>query len=237
MATTLVYYIFGLLSGQPARKMIAQLATTAKKTGAIVVSVEYRHAPENRFPSAHDDAFAAYKWVSQNAGQFGGDPSRLAVAGESAGGNLAIDVAIMARDRNVAKPLHMLLVYPVAGVNMNTPSFRTNEYAVPLSKAAMEWFVKNTIAKPDDVNDPRLDITGKANLAGLPPATVIGAEIDPLTSEVKMLADKLRAAGVKTTYQEYKGDTHEFFGMNAVVSDAEMAQRLGAQELRAALFR
>lgn len=208
----------------------------AKKTGAIVVSVEYRHAPENRFPSAHDDAIAAYKWVSQNAGQFGGDPGRLAVAGESAGGNLAINVAIMARDQNVAKPLHMLLVYPVAGVNMNTPSYRANEYAVPLSKAAMEWFVKNTIANPSDVNDPRLDLTGKANLAGLPPATVIGAEIDPLASEGKMLADKLRAAGVKTTYREYKGVTHEFFGMNAVVSDAENAQKLGAKELRTALF-
>lgn len=204
----------------------------AKKAKAIVASVEYRHAPENKFPAAHDDAFAAYQWVLKNAGQFGGDPSRVALAGESAGGNLATNVAITARDQKVQAPLYMLLVYPVAGTNMDTPSYQENSNAVPLSKLAMEWFVKNTIRNEEDLQDPRLDLVGKANLKGLPPTTVITAEIDPLMSEGKMLADKLKEAGVKTSYHHHEGVAHEFFGMDAVVADAASAQDMAAKQLR-----
>ena len=207
----------------------------AKKTGAIVASVEYRHAPESRFPAAHEDTYAAYKWVLQNAASFGGDSKRVAIAGESAGGNMAIDVAIRARDEKVQAPLHMLLVYPIAGTDLTTPSYKQNEHAVPLSKPAMEWFVKNTIQSPADLQDPRLNVSGKANLVGLPPATIINAEIDPLASDGQMLADKLRAAGVKVTQQLYKGVTHEFFGMDAVVHQAARAQDLAARDLKAAL--
>lgn len=212
----------------------ASAMALAKKTGAIVASVEYRHAPEHRFPAAHDDTFAAYQWVLQNAGQFGGDPRRLAIAGESAGGNMAINVAIRARDQGVQAPLHMLLVYPVAGTNLNTPSYQQNQNAIPLSKAAIEWFVQNTISQPADLQDPRLDIIGKANVAGLPSATIINAGIDPLASDGLLLTEKLRAAGVRTTYQPYAGVTHEFFGADAVVADAAAAQDLAARELRAA---
>ena len=204
----------------------------SKKAKAIVASVEYRHSPENKFPAAHDDAFAAYQWVLNNAGQFGGDPTRVALAGESAGGNLATNVAIRARDQNVQAPLYMLLVYPVAGTNMNTPSYQKNSNAVPLSKQAMEWFVKNTIRSEQDLQDPRLDLVGKANLKGLPPTTVITAEIDPLMSEGKMLADKLKEAGAKTSYHHYEGAAHEFFGMDAVVADAAGAQDMAAKQLR-----
>lgn len=206
----------------------------AKKARAIVVSVEYRHAPENKFPAAHEDAFAAYQWTLKNAQQWGGDPSRVAVAGESAGGNLAANVAIMARDQNVQKPVHMLLIYPVAGVNMNTPSYKENENAMPLSKMAMEWFVKNTVKSEQDLQSPMLDIVGKADLKDLPDATVITAEIDPLMSEGKMLVDKLKHAGSEVKYQNYSGVTHEFFGMDAVVKDADRAQDLAAAELREA---
>ena len=206
----------------------------ARKTGAIVASVEYRHAPEHRFPAAHDDTFAAWQWVLQNAGQFGGDPRRVAIAGESAGGNMAINVAIRARDQKIQAPLHMLLVYPVAGTDLTTPSYRQNEHAIPLSKPAIEWFVKNTIAQPADVQDPRLNIVGKANLRGLPPATIINASIDPLASDGLLLTEKLRAAGVKTAHHLYKGVTHEFFGMDAVVADAAKAQDLAARALRTA---
>ena len=207
----------------------------AKKSGAIVASVEYRKAPEHRFPAAHDDTFAAYEWVLQNAGQFGGDPRRVAIAGESAGGNLAINVAIRARDQGVQAPRHMLLVYPVAGTNLDTPSYQRNANAIPLSKAAMEWFVQNTITSPADLQDPRLDIIGRANVAGLPSATIINAGIDPLASDGLLLTEKLLAAGVRTTYQPYEGVTHEFFGMDAVVADAGRAQDLAARDLRAAL--
>ncbi len=207
----------------------------AKEANAMVVSVEYRHAPEHKFPAAHEDAIAAYAWILTNAKDFGGDPTRVALAGESAGGNLAINVAIAARQGNFQKPAHMLLVYPVAGTDMNTPSYKENANAVPLSRQAMEWFVQNTVKGPEDLQDPRLDVVGKADLKGLPPATVITAEIDPLRSEGKALADKLKSAGVDVTYRDYEGVAHEFFGMAAVVDDAEKAQAFAGKELKEAL--
>ena len=136
----------------------ASAMALAKKSKAIVASVEYRHAPENKFPAAHEDAFAAYKWVLANAGQFGGDPARVAVAGESAGGNLAANVAIMARDGNVQKPVHMLLVYPVAGTDMNTPSYILNQNAMPLSKGAMGWFVDKVSGEARRRHEPDVEL-------------------------------------------------------------------------------
>lgn len=207
----------------------------ADKAQAIVASAEYRHAPEHKFPAAHEDAFAAYQWVLSNAQKFDGDSKRVAVAGESAGGNLAINTAIMARDKSVQMPEHMLLVYPVAGTDLNTASYQENADAVPLSREAMKWFVEKSISKPADKQDPRLDVVGKANLKNLPDATVITAEIDPLRSEGKTLAEKLEAAGSDVTYKNYDGVTHEFFGMAAVVDDAKSAQKLAADELQDAL--
>lgn len=207
----------------------------ADKAQAIVASAEYRHAPEHKFPAAHEDAFAAYQWVLNNAQKFGGDSKRVAVAGESAGGNLAINTAIMARDKNVQMPEHMLLVYPVAGTDLNTASYQENAKAMPLSREAMKWFVEKTISKPADKQDARLDVVGKANLENLPDATVITAEIDPLRSEGNTLAEKLEAAGSNVTYKNYGGVTHEFFGMAAVVDDAKSAQKLAADELQDAL--
>jgi len=213
----------------------ASAMALASKANAIVVSVEYRHAPENKFPAAHEDAFNAYKWVTENAKNFGGDPQRLAVAGESAGGNLATNAAIMARDQNAPMPEHMLLVYPVSGTDLDTPSYKENANAIPLSRQAMQWFFDNTVSNPADLEDPRLDLVGRANLQGLPSATVITAEIDPLRSEGKALADKLKAAGSNVTYQNQDGVTHEFFGMAAVLDDAERAQALAVRELERAL--
>jgi len=213
----------------------ASAMALASKANAIVVSVEYRHAPENKFPAAHEDAFAAYRWVLDNAQQFGGDQSRVAIAGESAGGNLALNTAIVARDQNMQPPEHMLLVYPVAGTNLDTLSYKENANAVPLSRQAMQWFFDNTVSNPADLQDPRLDLVGRANLQGLPSATVITAEIDPLRSEGKALADKLKAAGSNVTYQNQDGVTHEFFGMAAVLDDAERAQALAVRELKRAL--
>jgi acetyl esterase/lipase len=211
----------------------ASAMALAKKANAIVVSVEYRHAPENKFPAAHEDAVAAYSWVIKNAPSFGGDPTRVAVAGESAGGNLAANVAIAARDGSFQQPAHMLLVYPVAGTDMTTASYKENANAIPLSKQAMEWFAKNTVQSEADLKDPKLNLV-QANLKDLPDATVITAEIDPLMSEGKALAEKLKAAGSKVTYQNFEGVTHEFFGMAPVVSDADKAQDLAARELKEA---
>ena len=203
----------------------------AKEVNAIVVSVEYRHAPENKFPAAHDDAFAAYQWVLKNVASWGGDPTRIAVAGESAGGNLAANVAIKARDEKIQAPAHMLLVYPVAGNDMTTTSYVENANAKPLNKPMMEWFVKHFTKSPADTKDPRINLLG-ADLKNLPDATIITAEIDPLRSEGKMLADKLKAAGSEVNHADYEGVTHEFFGMAFVVSDAAAAQSKAAADLR-----
>ncbi len=202
----------------------------SKLANAIVVSPEYRHAPENKFPAAHEDAFAAYQWVLKNAAEWGGDPAKVAVMGESAGGNLAANVAIMARDKGVQAPVHMVLVYPVAGNDTNTPSYQENANAKPLNKAMMEWFFKETIKSDADKNDPMLNLMA-ADLKGLPSATVITAEIDPLRSDGEMFAQKLKDAGVKTDYKNYEGVTHEFFGMGTV-ADAKSAQDLAADDLK-----
>ena len=142
----------------------ASAMALAKKSNAIVASVEYRRAPEDKFPAAHQDSFAAYQWVLANAGQLGGDPARVAVAGESAGGNLATNVAIMARDQKVQAPVYMLIVYPVAGTDMTTPSYVANQDAMPLSKGAMGWFVDKVLAAPDDAKSPMLNLTTTADL-------------------------------------------------------------------------
>ncbi len=213
----------------------ASARALAEKVGAVVVSVEYRKGPEHKFPAAHDDAFAAYQWALKNAASLNADPARVAVVGESAGGNLACNVSIMARDKKATMPKAQVLVYPVAGVDMNTPSYQKNAAAKPLDKPLMAWFAKNYFRTPTDGQDPRISLYAKANLKGLPPTTIITAEIDPLMSDGQLLADKLKAAGVATTFQNYTGVTHEFFGMAAVLPEASQAQDLAADQLKKAL--
>jgi len=206
----------------------------ANAAGAIVVSTHYRQGPEAKFPAAHEDALAAYKWVLANAAKFGGDPKRVAVVGESAGGNLAANIAIQARDQKLQAPLHQVLVYPVANNDLNSPSYVENANAKPLNKPMIEWFVKHYLGDPAKAADPRIALAKQPDLAGLPPATIILAQIDPLRSDGEVYAEKLRAAGVPVTVQKYDGVTHEFFGMGAVVDKAKQAQQLAGEKLRAA---
>lgn len=205
----------------------------AQGTGAVVVSVQYRLGPENRFPAAHDDANAAYTWLVQNAASLGGDPKRIALAGESAGGNLAVTTAMFARDHGLPRPVHQLLVYPVAGTDLQTPSYQQTTTAVLLNRAAIQWYVERYTNGPADLQDPRLNVVGTANLQGLPPTTIVSAEIDPLRSEGELLAAKLQAAGVPVEQRTYPGVTHEFFGMGAVVGQAKMAEDFANARLRA----
>ena len=206
------------------------LANLAK---AIVVSVDYRQAPEHKFPAAHEDAFAAWQWALKNASSFGGDPARVAVAGESAGGNLAAAVSLMARDRKAQMPVAELLVYPIAGYDFETPSYEENATAKPLDKAGMQWFYQQYLNTPKDAQDPRISLV-KADLHGLPPTTLITAQIDPLRSEGQLLATNLEKAGVKVESKNYDGVTHEFFGMGAVVAEAKDAEQFGAGGLKKA---
>ena len=204
-----------------------------EQTGAIVVSVEYPKGPENKFPAAHNVAFDAYKWVLKNAASFKGDASKIALVGESAGGNLATNVSIMARDKKLQMPLYQVLVYPVASNDMSNESYTKYASAKPLNKAMMGWFVKNYLVSTDQSADPRISLIN-ANLAGLPKTLIIGAEIDPLQTEGKWLSDKLKAANVDTEYKLYDGVTHEFFGMATVVPQAKDAQALASKNIKSA---
>lgn len=206
----------------------------AAGTGAIVLSVQYRLAPEARFPAAQDDADKAYNWLLINAGTLGGDPKRIALAGESAGGNLAIDTAIWARDSRLPAPVAELLVYPVAGTDVGTPSYLETSNAIPLNKAAIEWYVAHFINGQTDLGDKRLNVVGVADLRGLPPTTIVSAQIDPLRSEDEMLAKKMQAAGDDVQQRTFPGVTHEFFGMGSVVAEARLAQQFAIARLSVA---
>ena len=205
----------------------------AKFADCIVVSVGYRLSPENKFPAAHDDAFAAYKWVTENAASFGGDPEKIAVAGESAGGNLACATAIAARDGRVTPPLWMGLVYPLAGNDLNTESYTEYAHAKPLNKPMIEWMVGHYTDDPSDTSDPRINLVS-ADLRGLPGATIINAEIDPLATDGERLERALKEADVRVHRHVYHGVTHEFFGMGLVVKDAAVAEQAVAHDLKKA---
>ncbi len=199
----------------------------------IVVSTDYRRGPEHRFPAAHDDVFAAYKWTLANAADLGGDPERVAVVGESAGGNMAANICMRARDEGVQLPVYQVLVYPVAGYDFETESYREMTNAIPLNSQMMRWFFDNYLGMPSNGELPGISLD-HANLAGLPPVTIIGAELDPLRSEGEALARRFQSAGVRTEQRTYNGVTHEFFGMGVVLQEAEDAVLFAALGLLSA---
>lgn len=208
----------------------------AKMTGAMVVSVSYRTSPEAKFPAAHEDAYAALQYVMKNAGSMGGDPANVAVFGESAGGNMASAVCLMANDRKGMLPKHQVLIYPVTQIGTVTESYRENEKSLPLNTPTLMWMGKNYMKSPADAKSKYLSIlrAPDADLRRLPPATIILAEIDPLRTEGQMYADKLKSLGVPTTSTLYRGVTHEFFGMGQAVSEAMQAETEAANALKAA---
>lgn len=209
----------------------------AIETGAVVVSVDYRRPPEVRFPGAFEDAFAALRDVASRIDAFGGDASRLGVAGDSAGGNLAATTAIAARD--VGLPLAgQLLVYPVIDVvgnyadaseNARFPSRAENAEGYFLSRAVMEWFSGHYLADKRDGTDWRVSPLRSRNLAGVAPAVVCTAWFDPLRDEGAAYAKALQAAGVPTRYHEGLGLIHGFFGLG----EASDAARIEAERARA----
>jgi acetyl esterase len=209
----------------------ASARALAKGAEAVVISVDYRLAPENKFPVAWDDALATYKWVAANVGRWRGDPRRLALAGESAGGNLAISTAISAVGAGLTRPKAVIAIYPVTQTGATTESYVDSANAKPLNKAMLGWFFDKTLRSPADKTDPRLDII-HAKLALLPPVTIISAQIDPLRSDGAMLEETLKQANVKVMRKEYEGVTHEFFGAAAVLPAAKNAQAFAAEQLK-----
>ena len=206
----------------------------AKDLNAVVVSVEYRHAPEFKFPAQHNDSIAAYRWALANARGWGADVNRMAFAGESAGGNLAINTAIAARNQRLPMPRHILSVYPIADSNPRLPSKLVNANAKPLNSPMLAWFGHYFSRTPADLQDPRINLV-RANLRGLPPVTIVNAEIDPLLSDGINLTAALRRAGVPVQQRTFRGVTHEFFGMAAVVAGAAEANAYANARLRPAL--
>jgi acetyl esterase/lipase len=203
----------------------------AEKANALVISVAYRQAPEHKFPTAHEDSFNAYKWIVENTAEIGGDSNKIATAGESAGGNLAVAVAMMARDRGVKLPVHIVSVYPIADGDIESPSYEKYANAVPLNRDFMKWFFDQYVPDWSTNNDPLINLID-ADLSGLPATTIINAEIDPLENEGMVLADKMKAAGIDVERKMYEGVTHEFFGMSAVLDQAVEAQKFAVDRLK-----
>jgi acetyl esterase len=204
----------------------------AKRAGCVVVSVDYRLAPEARFPAAPEDCFAAARWAAANAASLGADPRRVAVAGDSAGGNLAAVVSILARERGGPALVHQLLVYPVTDWSFDTASYRENAEGYLLTRDMMSWFRGHYFAKPGDATDPLAAPLRAPDLRGLPPATVLSAEFDPLRDEGEAYAARLREAGVPTTLTRYDGMFHGFFGMTARIDRAREAVDDATRALR-----
>lgn len=203
----------------------------AAQSGAFVVSVEYRLAPEHPFPAAVDDAYAATCWVAEHAGEFGGDGARLAVAGDSAGGTLAAVTCIKARDLGGPPIAFQLLVYPAADLSASHPSITRNGEGLLLTADTMRWFMEQY--KPDLASPYASPIL--ADAAGLPPAMVITAEYDPLVDEGDAYAAHLRDAGVPVTHLRRDGMTHVFWQMHGLVEDARTTMKEAATALAATL--
>ncbi|GAA3163333.1 alpha/beta hydrolase [Planomonospora alba] len=203
----------------------------AVRTGAVVVSVDYRLAPEHPFPAAADDARTALEDVFARPAFYGADPARVAVLGDSAGGNLAAVAAWQARDAGL-RLAHQVLVYPITDTAMDTPSYRAYATGYGLGADEMAWFVAQYGGDPAD---PRLSPLRLADMAGLAPATVLTAECDPLRDEGEAYAARLEEAGVPVEYRCYAGAVHGFFGLPGFFDQAVEARRYVAARLKEAL--
>ena len=199
-------------------------------SGQTVVSVDYRLAPETRYPGAVTDCFDATAWVAANAGELEVDGSRLAVAGDSAGGNLAAAVAQMARDRGGPPLAFQLLIYPVTNADFDTPSYLENAQGYFLTRPSMQWFWDHYVPQTEQRGEPYAAPL-RGDLAGLPPALVQTAEYDPLRDEGEAYAAALRAAGCAVQATRYDGLIHGYFGMQAAVAASRTAMRQACEAL------
>jgi acetyl esterase len=195
-------------------------------TEAVVISVDYRMGPENKFPAAVVDTFDALRWVVEHAEQLEVDASRIGVAGDSAGANLAAVCAIMARDAGGPHLRLQSLVYPVVDYGMQDDSYeRYAEGFGILTKSAVQWFRNHYLRDPSDAEDWRASPIKTASLAGVAPAIIVAAECDVLFDEGERYADALRTAGVPVDRRVYRGMVHGFFGLIPAVDDAAKAQQ------------
>jgi len=204
----------------------------AVKADCAVLSVDYRLAPETQFPGAVQDCYAATRWAYENAERLEIDRKRLAVGGDSAGGNLAAVVAQMARDSRAFDVALQILIYPMTDQSRDYPSYERNARGYMLTTAALHWFMDNYIPDPQDRKDPLASPMLHPDLKGLPPALIISAEFDPLVDENQAYADRLKEAGVPTQYVCFAGMIHPFFTLGGVIEDAAKAEDLAAAAIK-----
>ena len=206
----------------------------AHRAALVVVSVDYRLAPEHPFPAAPDDAIAATRWVLENAALLGMDPARIAVGGDSAGGNLSAVVALALRD-DARRPAFQVLIYPATDLTRALPSHALFRDSFFLSKAAGDWYLGHYLPEPADATKPLASPLFVADLSRLPPALVITAGFDPLRDEGKAYADRMREAGVDVEYVFVEGQMHGFLVMGGALRDGARTVDLVAARLRTAL--
>ncbi len=207
----------------------------AARTGWVVVSLQTRLAPEAKFPGEHDDAMALYQWARAQLRSWGADPTRVVLAGEGPGANLALSTALEARNQRVPVPDYLLLMTPWAGTSTSTPSMSENSGSRPLSRATVRWAQR--LYARGNLDDPRIDLADRSDFAGMPPTTIVLADIDPLRSSGEVLGERMRAAGVATDMRLYRGVTYGFFGLGAYVPTAATAEDDVAAEMRRAFAR
>lgn len=196
----------------------------ASGAGCPVVSVDYRLAPEAKFPAAVEDAYAAVCWVAENVQEFANETPGIAVGGDSAGGNLAAAVALMARDRGYPKLTYQLLIYPVTCYDFNTESYQLfNREDYGLNQAEMRWFWQHYLESETDGKNSYASPLLAEDLTGLPPALIVSAEYDVLRDEAEAYAAKLQAAGVSVQLKRYEGMIHSFVGLSAVLNGGKQA--------------
>jgi acetyl esterase len=206
----------------------------AKESGAVVISVDYRLAPEHKFPAGLEDCYAATRWAAANAERLGIDKHRISVGGDSAGGNLATVVAMRCRDAGAPTLASQLLIYPVTDLSsFDNGSYRESGEGYFLTRAAMQWFAGHYLPAADGSSHPEVSPLLAPDLAGLPPALVITAEFDPLRDEGEAYAERLRQAGVPVTLTRYPGMIHGFVSMRGVLTEGRKAIEEAVRFLRA----
>jgi acetyl esterase len=207
----------------------------ARRSGGVVVSVDYRLAPEHKYPAALEDCYAATQWVAENATRLGIDPQRIAVGGDSAGGNLAAATCLKGRDEGGVKPALQVLVYPVTNLaSFDTDSYRNFAEGYFLTASEMEWFRASYLCRPEDASDPYASPLLAPDLRGLPPALVITAECDVLRDEGEAYAQRLEQAGVPVVATRYPGMIHPFFSMAGALEQGRAAIEQVAAAVREA---
>ncbi|HEX3588047.1 MAG TPA: alpha/beta hydrolase [Pseudonocardiaceae bacterium] len=202
--------------------------------GCVTVAVGYRLAPEHKFPAAVDDCYAGTAWMAAHAAELGVDARRLAVGGDSAGGNLAAAVTLKAKAIGGPALLHQLLVYPNTDHASDTASLRENTDEALFNAKSVDWYWRHYLRAAEDGGHPLASPLRAADLTGLPPATLITAEYDPLRDQAEAYGDRLRAAGVPVEVSRYAGMAHGFFTMSGVLPAAGHAVRYAATRLRSA---